>query len=273
MATYPLPRRIWRILYPAIIFLVLINAVTIGAMVLFSEWLDIMWCSAIGDLFAGAALVPIWLKERGDNGGYTNARSVPVLLLTAGLMVGGWFLFIGFTGVTDIVNRFFPEYMELNNSIIYEGTFLSQLAAFVIMGPVVEEICFRGIILKRMLKWLPAWAAILIQAALFGAVHMNPFQSLYAACIGLLFGVIYTRFRSVLVNIAAHFAFNFTQVLITATIYRTQETPATPDETGDFIGSLIFLAIGVVVFAGFGFFLLKQKRAVKIEPEGGGYAL
>jgi LPXTG-motif cell wall-anchored protein len=266
MKTYSLPRRIWRIIYPALIFIVLVNGVAIAAFLFLGKWLDFMWCSAIGDLAAGLALLPIWLKMYKDNDGYTSGRSVPVILLTAGLMVGGWFFYIGFMGVTDIVNRFFPEYMKLNNSIIYEGTFLSQFFAFAIMAPIVEEICFRGIILKRLLTWLPAWAAILLQAVLFGAVHLNVFQSLYAMCIGIVFGIIYIRFRSVVVTFAAHFAFNFTQVMMTALIYRNQE-PIAPGETSDIIGNLIFLAIGVVLFAGVGFFLLKRKKAVKIEPQ------
>jgi LPXTG-motif cell wall-anchored protein len=265
MQDYSLPRKIWRIIYPALIFVGVVNIFTITALLLFGKWLDILWCTVIAYIFTGAVLLPIWFKMYKNNYGYTSERSAGILLLSAGLMVGGWFLFIGFIGAADIINRFFPDYMKLNNAIVNDGTFLSQFFAYAIAAPIIEEICFRGIILKRMLKWLPVWPAVIIQAMLFGIVHLNLFQGIYAMCVGIIFGVLYTRFRSICVTIAAHFGFNITQVMITAMVNRTEVSSGIPGETGDIAGNLLYLAIGIVLFSVFGFFLLKRKKAEKIE--------
>jgi membrane protease YdiL (CAAX protease family) len=269
MTAYSLPRNIWRGVYPALIFVGLVNVATLAVWLLLGEWLDLMWCSAIGDLVAGAVLLPIYLFSCREGDGFRRPGLLAPALLAFGAFVGFWFLFIGFVGATDVV-RFFPDYQDLNDTIVNEGGFLSQFVAFALIGPVVEELCFRGIILKRLLKWLPTWAAILIQAALFGAAHLNLFQGLYAFCMGLLFGFLYARFRSIIVSTAAHFAFNFTQVMITAFIYRPALAEAAEDleeaTGGGISGSLVLLSIGVMMFAVFWFFLLRREKAAKIEP-------
>ena len=56
------------------------------------------------------------------------------------------------------------------------GTFMIA----VIAAPVVEEILFRGIVLRSMRKFTPVWAAILISSVLFGVYHLNIVQAAYA---------------------------------------------------------------------------------------------
>ena len=55
---------------------------------------------------------------------------------------------------------------------------------------------------------MPAWAAVLIQAALFGVVHGHPVQIGYAFILGLIFGWMRYRSRSILPTVAAHMTFN-----------------------------------------------------------------
>jgi membrane protease YdiL (CAAX protease family) len=267
MINYSLPRNIWRAVYPALIFVALMNAGAIAALLILGERIDIIWCNAIGYIIAAAALVPIWLKTRGYDDGYSRPNLFAPSVLAFCAMVGFWFLFIGIMGAID-VTRFFPSYEQLNDSILNEGTFFSQLIALAIIGPILEEMCFRGVILKRLLTWLPTWAAIIIQAALFGAAHLNLFQGIYAFSIGLLFGSLYTSFRSIRVSTAAHIGFNLTQVVITATLYRPQLPELPADDTGDVTGYLPIIAIGAVVFTIFWFLLLRRKKAVQTElPE------
>ena len=80
--------------------------------------------------------------------------------------------------------------------------------AVVVGAPLAEELVFRGIIQSRLERAMPAWIAVVLQAALFGLIHGAPVQIAYAFVMGLLFGYIRHRTGNILPTIAAHAAFN-----------------------------------------------------------------
>lgn len=69
-------------------------------------------------------------------------------------------------------------------------------ASFV--APVVEEVVFRGAILRALLqkKWNP-WIAIVISAAIFGIIHFNLTQGVSAFVVGIFMGWLFYRTRSI----------------------------------------------------------------------------
>ena len=54
----------------------------------------------------------------------------------------------------------------------------------IILAPVGEELVFRGLTYRFARKALPFWGANILQAALFGVMHLNLFQGLYAFFLG-----------------------------------------------------------------------------------------
>lgn len=81
--------------------------------------------------------------------------------------------------------------------------------AVCIFAPLVEELVFRGAILRSLLGSFPHhWTAILISALLFSLVHLNPAQMPHAFCLGVLLGWMYYRTRSVLPGIIVHWVNN-----------------------------------------------------------------
>jgi uncharacterized protein len=85
-----------------------------------------------------------------------------------------------------------------------------------LLAPVLEEMLFRGIILRGFLALYPRGQAILGSAILFGAAHLNLYQFFVALVIGSLAGWLYERSRSLLPGIALHAAYNSSLTLITA---------------------------------------------------------
>lgn len=80
-----------------------------------------------------------------------------------------------------------------------------------ILAPLAEELVFRGAVLRKLLaifgkKW--HWAAIVISAIVFGAVHGNLPQFVHAALIGLLLGWMYYRTGSILPGVMFHWINN-----------------------------------------------------------------
>ncbi|MGP5253551.1 CPBP family intramembrane glutamic endopeptidase [Brachybacterium alimentarium] len=82
---------------------------------------------------------------------------------------------------------------------------------------VIEEILFRGILLRVLDAWLGSWAALGITSLLFGLIHMtNPGASLVTALglvveAGVLLGAAYLLTRRLWFAIGLHIAWNAVQ--------------------------------------------------------------
>jgi membrane protease YdiL (CAAX protease family) len=137
-----------------------------------------------------------------------------------------------------------------------------RVAAVAITGPIVEELCFRGITLGRM-SGMRLWIALIIQATLFGIVHFNWLQSFYAFVLGVIFGVVYARFRSIWYPIVMHIAFNLCGVVMSATTDTAMEPPP-----------ILILFLAIVPAAVCAPLLFKRGAyipyAIESEPPGGG---
>ncbi len=83
----------------------------------------------------------------------------------------------------------------------------------------VEELLFRGLILENLLPYGKT-VAILGSAFLFGMMHQNAEQLLYATGAGVVFGWIYVRTRSIWPCVLAHFINNFYSVVQIALVDR-----------------------------------------------------
>jgi membrane protease YdiL (CAAX protease family) len=73
---------------------------------------------------------------------------------------------------------------------------------------VLEEMLFRGVILRAFLRRYPAGIAIVHSSAIFGLAHLNLYQFLVGLMLGLLLGWLYERTRSLWPCIALHGAYN-----------------------------------------------------------------
>jgi hypothetical protein len=78
-----------------------------------------------------------------------------------------------------------------------------------LMAPFVEELVMRGAVLRSLLKWHENhWVGIVISAALFALIHMNPAQMPHAFVVGLLLGWMYYRTGSIIPGVVYHWVNN-----------------------------------------------------------------
>lgn len=85
-----------------------------------------------------------------------------------------------------------------------------------LLTPFVEEMVFRGAILRTLLGSVSNhWVAILISAALFAVVHPNPAQMPHALLMGLLLGWMYYRTGSILPGVVLHWVNNTVAYAVT----------------------------------------------------------
>lgn len=78
-----------------------------------------------------------------------------------------------------------------------------------LLAPLVEELVFRGAILRALLGVFSRhWVAIAVSAAIFAIVHLNPAQMPHAFLMGLLLGWMYYRTGSILPGVVVHWVNN-----------------------------------------------------------------
>lgn len=107
-------------------------------------------------------------------------------------------------GPLEIIYKFFEESFKM--MLDY------KIAGFImvcILAPIFEEIIFRGIILKGMLNFkVNPIIAIIVNGFIFGCAHMNPWQFIGAGFLGVIFGFIYYRTKSLFLPMLLHFLNN-----------------------------------------------------------------
>lgn len=117
--------------------------------------------------------------------------------------------------LTDPVTVILPmsDYWKKAFADMNDGTLLSMLTV-VVAAPILEELFFRGIILNGLLKNYFPQRAIVISAAIFGLVHLNPWQAIPAFLGGLIMGWMYWKTNSIIPGMILHFVNNLFSVLM-----------------------------------------------------------
>lgn len=98
--------------------------------------------------------------------------------------------------------------------LVGESDLLPYCLVAVVLGPIMEEITFRKLLLDRM-RTIDKPAAVFFSALAFGLFHGNVVQFFYAFGVGLLFGVIYIRTGRLRYTVMLHVVVNFLGSMVT----------------------------------------------------------
>ena len=82
-----------------------------------------------------------------------------------------------------------------------------------LIGPIIEELMFRGIIYNELKNKYKNMKAILITTILFAIIHFNIIQILYALAIGFILIFVYEKYKNIKAPIILHMASNITTTL------------------------------------------------------------
>lgn len=119
------------------------------------------------------------------------------------------------------------------------------------LGPIVEEIVFRGVVMKNLAKYGKVFA-IVLSAALFGIFHGDISQGFFAFCCGLLLGYIAMEY-GIGWAMAFHIINNF---LISDMLARL--VGLLPDTLQDPVYMAVTIGLGIAGLV----VLLKKRRAI-----------
>lgn len=107
------------------------------------------------------------------------------------------------------------EKAEANSpDISTAGQMMIALFCVTIAAPLFEELLFRVLVMGELMAIMRPWAAITLQAIIFGAAHGVLFQSLFAALIGVILGIVYYKTKSIKVAVICHSVFNISSILM-----------------------------------------------------------
>jgi len=292
--SYSTVRRIWRVIYPPIIFFAMQFVVIFIATIVYAVYISIqeaaggaidididritaevmtimldnvLLITLIAFVACLAVFWPMWHVSRKKMPKYIgNNMTAANISLTVIMSICAYFIIIGIIGLLDLT-RFFPSH-DIVEGLFEGSTLILQILAVGLIGPIVEELCFRGIVFTRLLYWMPVWAALTIQGALFGIAHMNLLQGMYAFVLGVFLGWLYVRFRTLWLPIIGHVVFNMMPIILTRLVDDADVADIVEEAAGISnvqLGALIILIPAAVVFAVCLGYMLKLPKA-KIPP-------
>lgn len=143
------------------------------------------------------------------------------------------------------------------SEIIYSGGIVLQILATCVGAPFAEELLFRGLIHKNLRKVMNMIPAMLISSLLFGIIHGNIIQGIYAFLIGLICAFVYEKFKTIWAPIILHAAANSFAVITT---FLTTESEGAGVGLGEYVlYTVIMISIAV------GLMLLIEKKVNRKE--------
>jgi membrane protease YdiL (CAAX protease family) len=186
--------------------------------------------------------LPSASREKGEMSlkefGYIFLVSEAVMLL--GSIVSNW--------LTSVFEGLIGHEIPNTTSDLIEKTPISIIIlVVVVIGPIVEEMIFRKVMIDKLSIYGDR-LAVIVSAIAFGIFHGNFYQLFYATALGLVLGYAYTKTRKSIYNCLLHMAVNFMgtipAMLIQDSLERLQALP----EDAMIEGSLIndyYLVMGV----------------------------
>lgn len=154
---------------------------------------------------------------------------------------------------------FLPDWMEQTFHTLQTG-WLGVLC-MAVLGPVVEEVFFRGVLTRELLKRYKPATAILFSGLVFGVIHINPAQVVGACISGFFFAWLYARTRSILPGIFIHILNNGLSVYL----MRTYPEVETAGELLGTTGYAVLLAVSAAVLILSMAWLLRRQNHFKPE--------
>ena len=174
-------------------------------------------------LWLGFAGVPLWAAAKKGNGWIRDFRvSIRWSDVPLGLVIGfaaqlvlvpllSWPV-MQLTG-TDSEDLSRPA-QELADTAV--GTWGPLLFVLIvgIGAPIVEELFFRGLVLRSFEKRWGPWVALVATSVWFGATHFQVLQLAALVGVGLVLGLLVLRTGRLGLAIMAHMGFNLTTVAV-----------------------------------------------------------
>ncbi|MCF0162361.1 MAG: CPBP family intramembrane metalloprotease [Fusobacterium necrophorum] len=131
-----------------------------------------------------------------------------ILMIITGLGVSGIsYLWIKIAHLIPFLLKSLEE-MNAANERMANGSALGIFLLAAIIAPLLEEVVFRGIVLRSIEKLRGTAAALISSSIIFGIFHGNLVQFVYTFIMGIIAGYVYIKTRNILFPVFIHFGNN-----------------------------------------------------------------
>ena len=115
-----------------------------------------------------------------------------------------------------------------------------------LLGPVLEELIFRGVLLDGLRKY-GNWFGIIISSILFGLMHQNFMQCIPAICMGIVWGYMTVKTGSIIPSIIIHILNNSLSSLLLILMENVDITAMIEDiQLTQYVPLIIALGINMI---------------------------
>lgn len=123
-------------------------------------------------------------------------------------------------GISFILSIFLNFLILLLKKMIGVDISTSQISLMLILstgiiGPILEELLFRGIVYGKLLNFFSTKASLWLSAVVFAVFHTGGiFQILFAFFVGMYFTFIYEKYHDIKLSMLSHIVVNVTSILM-----------------------------------------------------------
>lgn len=206
--------KIWNILWPLFIYLIMQNAVALVGMF----FLDYETYAVVFLLISALICIPIYWKmcKKDRQLAGEVKRNIPMenkdylaIIVSAAALALAMNNLISITPLPEWFNGY-----EETNEVLSAGGMGLQILTAGIVACIVEELSLRGVTYFRMKQYWGKSRAIFWSALVFGIYHLNVVQGVYAFILGLYFAWLNERYDSLRASITAHMSANLFVILL-----------------------------------------------------------
>lgn len=206
--------RFWNCIYPFLVFFVMANFSTYLVMSLSPKW-DPMIVQTIVQIIVIMMMV-FWMKKREKvKHGKIQPFRQDLIAIFLVIIISALFSMV-LNQLIDASNlkELSPTYQLVSDSLYQPGK-IQIILCVGLIAPVFEEFIYRGVLFGQMRKTYSFLFSAVISALIFGGLHLNLVQFVYALAMGYLFAFFFEKGGSVWFAIIAHIAANLTSLITT----------------------------------------------------------
>jgi len=152
----------------------------------------------------GADPVALW-KRMSQNNRFRLSDGIKFLLMALGSVLVLTLLMSFFMTESESPQRELFNFIRGNRGVL---SFLVIFGTVAVLGPVFEELFFRGFLLPVLRRRMSAWLALALSSVLFGAIHFQAQALPVLIVLGGVLGLAFLRTNNVKTAIFVHMCWN-----------------------------------------------------------------
>lgn len=199
------------------------------------------WATSAGLFMAASAMLLHLIYWGYFSFGKQPFRQVggKVMLLSIMLVFAAMFMFNVLAQELGLSDELADVMKQVSNNVL-------GCISIAVLGPILEEVLFRGAIQGYLMRKYNPTVGIVVAALVFGLIHMNPIQIFYAFCLGLVFGWMYYRTRSLMPVIIGHVLNNSLAAVTMIMGAEEEDAVMSPAEKIAIIGGSLLAALALM---------------------------